>query len=209
MKIYWAIMKICVFYTRLLQKMLHSNDQVSFLATMWGSTTDTKFPGSTQNKDFKLDTEKCFINVVSKSFKVWHNDLSLSTHMPVFAQSNISNTQVSLSALGFSQAACKWRICLEHECIFSFHCTGSNTTKMIYLVCKSYFCLRVKHNAPKDMLYLLFGCIFLSPLFHVIRGFGDALGLHSSDTSFPSVAMTRMGLLTKTGADAVQEIHTF
>lgn len=57
-------------------------------------------------------------------------------------------------------------------------------------------------DAAKGELYLLFGCILLSPLFHVIRGFGDALGLHSSDTFFPRVAMTRMGLLTNTGADA-------
>lgn len=60
----------------------------------------------------------------------------------------------------------------------------------------------VKHDATRDLLYLLFGWILLSPFFHVIRGFGDALGLHSSDTSFPSVAMTRVGLSTKTGADA-------
>lgn len=54
----------------------------------------------------------------------------------------------------------------------------------------------------KGELYLLFGWILLSPRFHVILGFGDALGLHSSDTFFPSVAMTRTGLLTNTGADA-------
>lgn len=51
-------------------------------------------------------------------------------------------------------------------------------------------------------LYLLFGIILRSPLFHVIRGLGDAFGLQSNDTSFPSVAMTRMGLGRKTGADA-------
>ncbi len=63
--------------------------------------------------------------------------------------------------------------------------------------------LFVKHDAFKELLYLLFGSNRLSPLFHVIRGLGDALGLHSSDTSFPSVAMTRTGLWTKIGADAV------
>lgn len=66
-------------------------------------------------------------------------------------------------------------------------------------------CLRVKYGISKEPLYLLFSCILLSPLFHVIRGLGDALGLHSSDTSFPSVAMTRTGLGTNTGAEAAED----
>lgn len=70
---------------------------------------------------------------------------------------------------------------------------------------KTWLYLRVKHDVSKELQYLLFGCILLSPLFHVIRGLGDALGLHSSDTSFPSVAMTRMGLGTNTGGDAVED----
>lgn len=53
--------------------------------------------------------------------------------------------------------------------------------------------------------YLIFGCILRSPLFHNIRGFGDALGLQSRDTSFPSVAMTLTGLSTNTGADAKKD----
>lgn len=56
-----------------------------------------------------------------------------------------------------------------------------------------------------EFCYLLFGCILRSPLFHNIRGFGDALGLQSRDTSFPSVAMTQTGLSTKTGADAKKD----
>lgn len=56
-----------------------------------------------------------------------------------------------------------------------------------------------------DFCYLLFGCILRSPLFHNIRGFGDALGLQSRDTSLPSVAMTQTGLSTKTGADAKKD----
>lgn len=65
----------------------------------------------------------------------------------------------------------------------------------------------MKYGVSKELLYLLFSCILLSPLFHVIRGLGDALGLHSSETSFPSVAMTRMGLGINTGADAVEDRH--
>lgn len=53
--------------------------------------------------------------------------------------------------------------------------------------------------------YLLFGWILLSPLLQVIRGLGDAFGLHSSNTSFPRVAIIWIGLGTKTGADAVEE----
>lgn len=53
--------------------------------------------------------------------------------------------------------------------------------------------------------YRLLGWILLSPLFHVIRGLGDALGLHSSDTSFPSVAMTRTGLGANTGGEAAED----
>lgn len=54
----------------------------------------------------------------------------------------------------------------------------------------------------EDVWYLLFGWILRSPLFHNIRGFGDALGLQSRDTSFPRVAITQTGLSTKTGAEA-------
>lgn len=145
--------------------------------------------------------------------KVWSNDLSLSTHKPVFAQVNTCNTQVSsLDFCQLSQAACKWKIFSQHQqtqCIFilSFYIYTIallvTQPKWDVWYVKSYFRLRGKRDATNDLLYLLFGCILLSPLFHVTRGFGDALGLHSSDTSFPSVAMTRMGLSTKTGADAV------
>lgn len=121
-----------------------------------------------------------------------------------------------LSALGLSQAACKWKIFSQHQqtqCIFILffyiYTIALLVTKWDVWYVKSYFRLRGKRDATNDLLYLLFGCILLSPLFHVIRGFGDALGLHSSDTSFPSVAMTRMGLSTKTGADAVWDRHTF
>lgn len=65
--------------------------------------------------------------------------------------------------------------------------------------------LRVKNDVSKELLYLLFSCILLSPLLHVIRGLGDALGLHSSDTSFPSVAMTRTGFGINTGAEAAED----
>lgn len=73
-----------------------------------------------------------------------------------------------------------------------------------------YLCMRFLHcnrgvggGIPaEDVCYLLFGWTLRSPLFHNIRGFGDALGLQSRDTSFPSVAITQTGLSTKTGAEA-------
>lgn len=58
-------------------------------------------------------------------------------------------------------------------------------------------------SSAEERLYLLLGIILRSPLFHVIHGLGDAFGLQSSSTSLPSVATTRTGLGTNTGADAV------
>lgn len=67
---------------------------------------------------------------------------------------------------------------------------------------RNFFNVTGRGNAAEDIRYLLFGCNLRSPRFHSIRGLGDALGLQSRDTSFPSVAMTQTELSTKTGADA-------
>lgn len=54
--------------------------------------------------------------------------------------------------------------------------------------------------------YLLLCCRrLLSALLQLTRGLGEARGLQASDTSFPSVAMTRTGLEMKTGAAAERQ----
>lgn len=89
----------------------------------------------------------------------------------------------SLSALGFSQAACKWRIFLQHECIFIFYCIVSDTTKMKWkatsvwewnmmlqkICCTSY--LAVSFCLLSSMLFvvlvMLWVCILVTHLFQV------------------------------------------
>lgn len=73
---------------------------------------------------------------------------------------------------------------------------------MVLIFMHEVFALQQGGIPAEDVSYLLFGWILRSPLFHNIRGFGDALGLQSRNTSFPSVAITQTGLSTKTGAEA-------
>lgn len=96
-----------------------------------------------------------------------------------------------------------------HEPSAHFNNPACNKAKMMVLIfMHEVFALQQGGGGggggvpAEDVWYLLFGWILRSPLFHNIRGFGDALGLQSRDTSFPSVAITQTGLSTKTGAEA-------
>lgn len=132
-------------------------------------------------------------------------DSTASVHLPTIQQKHVSHQPRGLHNLHVNRQTL-------HEIITNFffffpkHNGLLPVTHPAQDVCKRRS-PSVLWRCGGDLLYLLLGCIRLSFLFHVIRGFGDALGLHSSDTSFPRVAMTRTGLLTKTGADAVEEEH--